>query len=153
MIDATRVVSTVSPDSTVVVEAPLKTPATERRSQELKLFNQSFTQIGEHSGPSFGSSSFLDDADIQTRIVDKGLFRKQLEVTVQAKNYRPDEIKVNVRHNHLIIRGEHRSSSGGRSERSSFYKVTSLPAGTQTDLIQSRFGDDGILRIEAPIIA
>ncbi|CAF1237471.1 unnamed protein product [Rotaria sordida] len=73
-------------------------------------------------------------------------------MAVGMKNYRPEEIKVSVKNNELIVQGEHQYKDNNRSERSFFFKSTTLPPGTQVDHLQSRLTDDGQLKIEAPYI-
>ncbi|CAF4397757.1 unnamed protein product, partial [Adineta steineri] len=76
--------------------------------------------------------------------------QKQLEMFVEMKNFRPEEINVSVRNNRIIVEGEHRNEDTNRSERSYFYKSTTLPPGTQIDQLQSQFNDKFQLKIEAP---
>ncbi|CAF0807710.1 unnamed protein product [Adineta steineri] len=55
-----------------------------------------------------------------------------------------------IRNNRIIVEGEHRNEDTNRSERSYFYKSTTLPPGTQIDQLQSQFNDKFQLKIEAP---
>ncbi|CAF5041631.1 unnamed protein product, partial [Rotaria sp. Silwood1] len=73
-------------------------------------------------------------------------------MTVGMKNYKPQEIKVSVKNNELIVQGEHRHKDANRTERSFFFKSTTLPPGTQVDQLQSHLTDDGQLKIEAPFV-
>jgi len=77
--------------------------------------------------------------------------QKQLEMSVEMKNFQPQEIKVSVENNQLIVQAEHQYNDANRSERSSFYKSTTLPPGTQVDQLKSHLASDGQLKIEAPI--
>lgn len=94
----------------------------------------------------------IDDSPLRPRIVDRGNNQKQLEVTLGVDNYRPEELKVSVRNNELIVEGEHQSNDPSRSERSTFYKSTTLPHGTQIDQLRSHYNDGGQLRIEGPVL-
>ncbi len=67
-------------------------------------------------------------------------------------NYRPPELKVSVKDNELIVQGEHQYKDQNRSERSYFFKSTTLPRGTQVDQLQSHLNDSGQLRIEGPVL-
>ncbi len=59
---------------------------------------------------------------------------------------------MSVENNQLIVQAEHQYNDANRSERSSFYKSTTLPPGTQVDQLQSHLGDDGKLKIAAPFV-
>jgi HSP20 family molecular chaperone IbpA len=136
----------------LVVEVPIQNPENERRLQEAKKDGRSLSQFGQYRDPLFDYLGFLGGSDFQSRIVDKGNNQKQLEMTVGMKNYRPEEIKVSVKNNELIVKGEHRHKDENRSERSFFFKSTMLPPGTQVDQLQSHLNDDGQLKIEVPFI-
>ncbi|CAF3440898.1 unnamed protein product [Rotaria sp. Silwood1] len=116
------------------------------------IFNKFETQFGQYRDPFFDYVGFLSGSDFQPRIVDKGNNQKQLEMTVGMKHYRPEEIKVSVKNNELIVQGEHKYKDENRSERSYFFKSTTLPPGTQVDQLKSQLIDDGQLKIEAPYI-
>jgi HSP20 family molecular chaperone IbpA len=153
-IDASRLASYVTPNNMLVVEAPIRNPELERRLEQAKKDNQNLAQFGQYRDPLFDYIGFLggSDSDIQPRIVDKGNNQKQLEMTVGMKNYRPEEIKLSVKNNELIIQGEHRHKDANRSERLFFFKSAMLPPGTQVDELRSHVTDDGQLKIEAPFI-
>jgi len=136
----------------LVVEVPIKNPETERRLQQAHKENRTLTQFGQYLDPLFDYTGFLVGSDFQPRIVDKGNNQKQLEMTVGMKNYQPEEIKVSVKNNELIVQGEHKHKDANRSERSFFFKSATLPPGTQVDQLQSHLTDDGQLKIEAPYI-
>jgi HSP20 family molecular chaperone IbpA len=136
----------------LVVEVPIQNPENERRLEEAKKDSRSLSQFGQYRDPLFDYLGFLGGSDFQSRIVDKGNNQKQLEMTVGMKNYKPEEIKVSVKNNELIVQGEHRHKDENRSERSFFFKSTMLPPGTQVDQLQSHLNDDGQLKIEVPFI-
>jgi len=150
--DASRLASYVTPNNMLVVEVPIQNPEAERRLAQAKKSDQNLVQFGQYRDPLFDYTDFLSGSDFQPRIVDKGNNQKQLEMTVGMKNYRPQEIKVSVKNNELIVQGEHVHKDENRSERSFFFKSTALPPGTQIEQLQSHLGDDGQLKIEAPFI-
>lgn len=150
--DATHLTSYVTPNSVLVIEVPLKNPEVERRLQQAEKDNQNLVQFGSYRDPMFDYPGFLNASDFQPKIVDKGNNEKKLEMTVGMKNYRPQEIKVSVKNNELIVQGEHRHKDANRSERTYFFKSTTLPPGTQVDHLQSHLTDDGQLKIEAPFV-
>lgn len=133
-----------------MVEVPIKSPPSERRIEISRSDNRSLLRCGGQNNRFFDDVGFGDDCELQPRIVDKSCFRKQLELVVPMRNFQPDEIKVSLKHNVLVVRGEHRYNDGNRFERSYFFKTTTLPRGTQVDQLQAALTDDGVLKIEAP---
>ncbi len=150
--DPNGLTSYIAPNDKLVIEVPFKNTQTERRLEQAKNDNQSLAPFGQYHDSSFSNGEFLDDSTLQPRIVNKGNNQKQLEVTVGVKNYRPQELQVSVKNNELIVQGEHQHKDANRSERSFFFKSTTLPRGTQIDQLESHLGDDGQLKIEGPIL-
>jgi len=151
-LDASQLAAYVTPNNMLVVEAPIHNPEQEKRLEQIRKDNKSLTQFGQFRDPFFDYAGFLGGSDFQPKIVDKGNSQKQLELTVGMKNFQPNEIKVSVKNNELIVQGERQQKDNNRSERSFFYKSTTLPPGTQLDQIQSHLSDDGQLKIEAPYV-
>ncbi len=50
---------------------------------------------------------------------------------------------MSVENNQLIVQAEHQYNDANRSERSSFYKSTTLPPGTQVDQLKFHLASDG----------
>jgi len=150
--NAGRMASYVTPNNMLIIEAPIENPEVERRIQQAKNDNQSLAQFGHYRDPLFDYAGFLNGSDFQPRIVDKGNNQKQLEMNLGMKNFKPQEIKVSVKNNEIIVQGEHQHKDANRSERSFFFKSATLPPGTQVDHLQSHLTDDGQLKIEAPFI-
>lgn len=136
----------------LVIEVPIRNPENERRLEQAKKDDQSLTQFGQYRDPLFDYTGFLGGSDFQPRIVDKGNNEKQLEMTVGMKNFQPQEIKVSVKDNELIVQGEHQHKDANRSERLFCFKSTLLPPGTKVDQLHSQLTDNGQLKIEAPYI-
>jgi len=150
--DASRLASYITPNNMLVVEVPIQNPENERRMEQAKKNEQNLAQFGRQLHPLFDYAGFLGGSDIQSHIVDKGNNQKQLEMTVGMKDYQPQEIKVSVKNNELIIQGEHVHKDDSRSERSFFYRSAMLPPGTQVDQLKSHMEDNGQLKIEAPFV-
>ncbi|CAF0860984.1 unnamed protein product [Adineta ricciae] len=147
--DTNRLTSYITPSNTLAVEIPVQNSNSDRRLQRARSSSQSLTQFSRQDRL-FDDDSFLDDTDIQPRTVNKGNNQKQVEWSIDMKNFRPEEINVSVNNNRLIIQGQHQHEEANRSERASFYKSATLPPGTRIDQLQSRF-NDGQLQIEAPL--
>jgi HSP20 family molecular chaperone IbpA len=124
----------------------------ERQLQQATNDDRSLAPFGQYRDPFIDKPGYMDSSDLQPRIVDKGSNQKQLELTVGVKNYRPQDLKVSVKNNELIVQGQHQYKDEKGSGRSFFYKSTTLPSGTQVDQIQSHLNDDGQLKIEGPVL-
>ncbi len=136
----------------LVIEVPIQNPEAERRVAQGKNENENLAQFGQHRDPSFDYNRFLTGSNFNSKIVDKGDNQKQLQMSMEMKNYKPDEIKVSVKNNELIVKGERQHKDENRSERVFFFKSTTLPPGTQVEQLQSYLTDDGQLKIEVPYV-
>lgn len=152
--DAEHMTSYITPNQMLVIEVPIKKPEAEPSpAAQAKNQEKNVTQFGEHRDSSFDYPGFLASSDFQPKIVDTENNEKQLELSVDMKNYRPEEIKVSVKNDELIVKGERRHTDANHFERSFFFKSTKLPPGTQIEQLQSFRTDDGRLKIQAPFIA
>lgn len=136
----------------LVIEVPIINPEIERRLEQKKKEEQQLAQFGQHRDSKFDYHRFLSGSDFSPKIVEKGDNQKELQMSIEMKNYKPEEIKVSVKNNELIIKGERQYKDENRSERTFFFKSTLLPPGTQTEQVQSYFTEDGQLKIEAPFV-
>jgi len=149
--DGNQLTSRVGANNTLMIEVPIKPSNNDRSLVPANTNNQlSLTSLGQNRDVFSDSTGFLGGSEFQPRIVDKGNNQKQLEMTLLVKGYKPDEIKVSVKNNVLIVQGERALREETRSERSFFSKTTTLPLGTQVDQLQSNLNDEGLLKIEAP---
>ena len=147
--DGEHLTSYVTPNHILVIEIPIKQT---KAQNEINADQKTLEQFGEHRDPLFDYMGFLNSADFRPKIVEKENNEKQLELSVEMKKYQPNEIKVSVKNDELIIKGEHRHSDGNHYERSFFFKSTKLPPGTKCDQIQSFLSEDGHLKIQAPFL-
>lgn len=136
----------------LVIEVPIRNPEIERRLEEKKKEEQQLAQFGQHRDSKFDYHRFLSGSDFSPKIVDVGENQKQLQMSLDMKNYKPEEIKVSVKNDELIIKGERQYKDENRSERIFFFKSTALPPGTQIEQVQSYFTEDGQLKITAPFL-
>jgi hypothetical protein len=67
-----------------------------------------------------------------------------------VKNYPPEQSKVSVKNNELLVQAENVYNNNNRSERSFLTKSITLPPGTQVEQLRSFLNSDGQLEIEAP---
>lgn len=142
-LDESKLTSFVTRNNMLVIEVPIKTP---------EQTNQSLAQFGQFLDPSFDYAGFVNGSDFQPKIIDKDENQKQLEMTIGMKNFQPNEMKVTVKDNALIVKGEHRQEDENGSQQSFFYRSIMLPPGTQVNQLESHLTDDGQLKIQAPYI-
>lgn len=151
-IDPNGISTRVDSNNKLVVEIPYRNAQNDRRLEQARNGDRSLAPYSDYRQSSFTNGGSIDDPPLQTRVFEKGNNQKQLEVTLGVNNYRPEELKVSVRNNELIVEGERQHNDSNRSERSSFFKSTTLPRGTQIDQLQSRYSDGGQLKIEGPLL-
>lgn len=136
----------------LVVEVPVNQPRLERRPSQTIADNNMLTQFGQFRDPIFDYHGFVGSSDFSPRIVDANMGQKLLKMTVPARNYRPEQIKVSVKNNELLVQAENVYNDNNRSERSFLTKSITLPPGTHADQVRSYLSADGQLEIEAPFI-
>jgi HSP20 family molecular chaperone IbpA len=137
----------------LVVEVPVNQPPTERRLSQTLADTNILSQFGQYRDPIFDYGGFVGSSDFRPRIIDtNNNGQKQLKMALAVKNYRPEQIKVSVKNNELIVQAENIYNDNNRSERSFLTKSISLPPGTQVEQLRSFLNSDGQLEIEAPFI-
>jgi len=80
---------------------------------------------------------------------------KVFEVSLDTRNYRPDEIKVNVVDKVLNIEAKHeeKSEDGSKFTSRQFFRKYALPDGCPADQVTSNLSADGVLLVTAPKLA
>jgi HSP20 family molecular chaperone IbpA len=135
----------------LVVEVPVHQPNIERHSSQTLADTNTLSQFGQFLDPVFDYNGFVTSSDFGPRIIDtNNNGQKQLKMTLAVKNYRPEQIKVSVKNNELIVQAENVYNDNNRSERSFLTKSITLPPGTQIEQLRSFLNSDGQLEIEAP---
>lgn len=149
-------VSYVTSNNLLIVDIPLldhehKQRYLESASSAANDNSHHLLPYGQHRDQSYNYPHFHTSA-FTPKVVDSGEQKKILEMSLPMKNYRPEQIKVSVKNNDLIIQGEHVSLADRNAEKTYFYKSITLPPGAQTDNLQSHLTHDGYLKIEVPYI-
>lgn len=135
----------------LVVEVPVHNPRLERRPSQTLADANTLAQFGQYRDPIFDYNGFVGSSDFRPRIVDSHIHgQKQLKLALPVKNYRPEQIKVSVKNNELVVQAENVYNDNNRSERSFLTKSITLPPGTQVEQLKSFLNADGQLEIEAP---
>ena len=147
-------VSYVIPNNLLIVDIPLHNHEHKQRyldsaTSTTNNDNHHLLSYGQHRRQSFDYHHF-HTSPFTPKVVDGGEQKKKLEMSLPMKNYRPEQIKVSVKNNDLIVQGEHISLNDRNAEKTYFYKSITLPPGTQIDNLQSHLTHDGHLKIEVP---
>ncbi|CAF4674917.1 unnamed protein product [Rotaria sp. Silwood1] len=88
---------------------------------------------------------------IQTTFNEKNNHVKKLLMSLDLSDYQPEDIKVLVQGQELIVKAERKIETNTRKSRTSFFQSTSLPPQTDIEHLQSNY-IDGKLIIEAPYL-
>ena len=75
----------------------------------------------------------------------------KLQMSFDLTDYLPEEIRVTVKDQELIVKAERAVQTEREKSRMSFYQSTSLPVRTDIEQLQSNYLD-GKLFIEAPLV-
>lgn len=73
----------------------------------------------------------------------------KLSMSFDLKDYRPEDIKISIKDQELIVKAEKQSQTDRKQFRTSFFQSTNLPPQINIERLQSNF-IDGKLIIEAP---
>jgi HSP20 family molecular chaperone IbpA len=76
---------------------------------------------------------------------------KKLLMSLDLTDYLPEDIKVTIKDQELIVKAERKIETDTRKSRTSFFQSTSLPPQTDIEHLQSNY-IDGKLIIEAPYL-
>lgn len=135
----------------LVVEVPVNQPRIEHQLSQTLADSNYLSQFGQYHDPVFDYAGFVGSNDFHPSIIDTANGgQKQLKMALTVKNYRPEQIKVSVKNNELIVQAENIYNDNNRSERSFLTKSITLPPGTQAEQLRSYLNADGLLEIEAP---
>ena len=151
-IDSRNLTSFVTPNNILVIEVPINVPRVGSHSIQTPADTQSLSSFGQYRDPIFDYSGFMASSEFRPRIIDVGNGQKQVKLSLSVKNYRPEQIKVSVKNNELLVQAEHIYNDSNRSERSFLTKSITLPPGTQIEQLRSYLNSDGQLEIDAPFI-
>ncbi|UJR21305.1 hypothetical protein I4U23_024395 [Adineta vaga] len=150
--DSTNLASFVTPNNMLVIEVPVNAPRLERRASQTLADNHTLSLFGQFRDPLFDYPGFIGSSDFRPQIVNVGGGHKHIKMSLAVKNYRPEQIKVSIKNNELLVQAESIYNDNNRSERSFLTKSISLPPGTQADQLKSFLNSDGQLEIEAPFL-
>merc|ERR1712198_802824 len=75
-----------------------------------------------------------------------------MEVRIDASEYKPEELKVSVQSGRLLVKGKHeeKKEDGSAYVKKSFSRSYTLPKEAQADQMVSNLSSDGVLVITTP---
>ncbi|CAM4768224.1 unnamed protein product [Rotaria magnacalcarata] len=88
---------------------------------------------------------------LETLANGKNNHEKKLFMFLDLSDYQPEDIKVSVQDQELIVKAERKVETDTRKSRTSFFQSTSLPPQTDIENLKSNY-IDGKLIIEAPYL-
>jgi len=74
----------------------------------------------------------------------------KFQISLDAQNYKPDELDVKVEGNNIIIVAKQTVQESGGTRTRVFEQKFSMPSGVQSDKVTSSLSRDGVLVITAP---
>jgi len=102
-----------------------------------------------------GSSSRSHDlVSLQhpNHIVDEG-GEKKFRIRLDVSKFKPEEIEVKAKDNHLLVHARHCEESQGSKSFSEYKQQYLLPPTVDPVALASNLSEDGVLTIEAPVAA
>lgn len=116
-----------------------------------KLQKPSFSKFStETNSKPFDFDQFHRSA-FNPQIITSNADETKLMMSLDLNDYQPEDIKVTVKEQELIVKAERSVESDRRKSRISFFQSTSLPPLTDIEHLQSHYLD-GKLIIEAPYL-
>ena len=106
--------------------------------------------------PLFSSHGFNSDAfyrsAFQPQVLTDAHGQKHIEMKLIVNDYQPNEIKVSVEGQDLIVQAEHNvERPPSSSSRAYFFKQVTLPPNTDFNSLSSQYHPDGRLHITAKV--
>jgi len=83
-------------------------------------------------------------------IVDEG-GQKKFQIRLDVSKFKPEEIEVKAKDNHLLVHAKHCDESAGSKSFSEYKQQYLLPPSVDPVALASNLSDDGVLTIEAPV--
>lgn len=151
-IDVTGITSNVMPDGLLVIDIPLRAAADgDTANQSGTGANQAAAQAVQHRASLSDYIDLLMNSDFNPRLVDQSDGTKILEMAIDVKGCPPEEIKVSLKNNEIVVCGQCKHKENHHSKRSRFFRSTTLPMGAQTSKMKTELNSDGRLKIEVPL--
>lgn len=100
-----------------------------------------------------GNSSRSDDlVSLQhpNHIVNEG-GQQKFRIRLDVSKFKPEEIQVKAKDNHLLVHAKHCEESQGSKSYSEYKQQYLLPPSVDPVVLASNLSDDGVLTIEAPV--
>jgi len=104
-----------------------------------------------HALSRFLQTEFKEMKDLERQMMDVQTKADGKSVTFACNvaGYLPNELKVDVEGQELVIKGEHKENKGGQSIHRTFQRRIKLPEGVAKESIQCNLDDKGQLMVQA----
>ena len=114
------------------------------------------TGISPTNDASIGNSKPFDfdlfhRSAFRPQILETTTNENKLLMSLDLTDYQPEDIKITVKDQELIVKAERKIETDTRKSRTSFFQSTSLPPQTDIEHLKSKY-IDGKLIIEAPYL-
>merc|ERR1719309_754916 len=99
-----------------------------------------------------GSSRSHDLVSLEhpNHVVDEG-GAKKFRIRLDVSKFKPEEIEVKAKDNHLLVHARHCEESQGSKSFSEYKQEILLPPSVDPVALASNLSDDGVLTIKAPV--
>lgn len=76
---------------------------------------------------------------------------QKFRIRLDVSKFRPEEIEIKAKDNHLLVHAKHCEESQGSKSFSEYKQQYLLPTSVDPMVLASNLSDDGVLTIEAPV--
>jgi len=130
-------------------------PSIPSMDDEMKRFAtdmDTFRRTNMYSLMPGGSSRSHDLVSLEhpNHVVDEG-GEKKFRIRLDVSKFKPEEIEVKAKDNHLLVHAKHCEESNGSKSFSEYKQQYLLPPSVDPVALASNLSDDGVLTIEAPV--
>lgn len=77
---------------------------------------------------------------------------KQLKLTFDVSQYRPEEVSVETTDEKIVVRAKHEEKSANKNVFMEYHRERSLPPGTNQEAINISISNDGVLVATVPYV-
>jgi len=130
-------------------------PSIPSMDDEMKKFAtdmDTFRRTNMYSLMPGGSSRSHDLVSLEhpNHVVDEG-GEKKFRIRLDVSKFKPEEIEVKAKDNHLLVHAKHCEERNGSKSFSEYKQQYLLPPSVNPVALASNLSDDGVLTIEAPV--
>ncbi len=120
----------------------------QRFSDEMLRMDNEMDRLMSDMGMSSGTADAFFNNE-STLITSDGN-TKQIQLTFDVSQYRPEEVSVETTDDKIIVRAKHEEKSKSKNVFMEYHRELSLPRGTDPACIDMSISDDGVLVATVP---